>query len=186
MKETAALEEAGYMVVRVTDVLDGLRKLYEAHPDLIIVAREPPTVNNEDPCLTIRQASYLPIIVLGSEEEEVETLELGVDAYVTTPPSLNELVARVRALLRRKLRSYPPADNPKLEIENRPPKDGNGFNNLLSSMSLYIRQHRANLPAKFSAARTWATCWKGSQFHNGSNACKARLCTLEVAVWDTF
>lgn len=154
VKETAALEEAGYSVVRVTDVLDGLKKLYEAYPDLIIVAQESPIVNDEDACLRIRQASYLPIIVLGSEEEEVETLELGVDAYITKPPSLSELVARVHSLLRRKRRDYPPADSSKPYIENRPPNEGNGFNKLFSYMSLYIRQHKANLPTKLSVART--------------------------------
>lgn len=124
------MEEAGYKVVKVADALDGLKKLYEAYPDLIIMARELPMVNGEDPCLRIRQASYLPIIVLGSNEEAAEMLELGADAYMTKPPSLRELVARVRTLLRRKPRSDPPGDTPKLEIENRLPKGGNGSNGL--------------------------------------------------------
>ena len=83
-------------------------------------------VNGEEALLRIRQASYLPIIVLGSEEESVETLELGVDAYMTKPPSLSELVARVRALLRRKLRSNLSAGDPKLGIENHLLKGGVG------------------------------------------------------------
>ena len=124
------MEEAGYKVVRTADALDGLKKLYEAYPDLIIVARELPTVSGEDPCLRIRQASYLPIIVLGNGEEAVEMLELGADAYITKPPSLSELVARVHSLLRRKPRYDPPPDNPKLEIENRLPKGSNGSNGL--------------------------------------------------------
>jgi len=87
-------------------------------------------VNGEDPYLRIRQASYLPIIVLGSQEEAAEMLELGADAYIPKPPSLSELVARVRALLRRKPRYDLPGDNPKPEIENRLPKGGNGLNGL--------------------------------------------------------
>jgi len=87
-------------------------------------------VNGEDPCLRIRQASYLPIIVLGSDEQAAEMLELGADAYMTKPPSLSELVARVRALLRRKPRNDPPRDNLKLEIENTLTKGGNGSNGL--------------------------------------------------------
>jgi len=106
-KATAALEEAGYRADRAVDAQEGLRKLYEVYPDLIIAASELPMVNGEEALLRIRQASYLPIIVLGSEEEAVETLELGVDAYMTKPPSLGELVARVRALLRRKLKRDP-------------------------------------------------------------------------------
>jgi len=108
-KAAVVLEEAGYDVVTATDTIDGLKKVYEVRPDLIIAARELPMVNGEDACLKIRQASYLPILVLGSEEEAVETLELGVDAFLTKPLSTNELVARVRALLRRKMGPHPSA-----------------------------------------------------------------------------
>jgi two-component system KDP operon response regulator KdpE len=66
-------------------------------------------LNGEDACLRIRQACYLPILVLGDEEEAVETLELGVDAYLTKPLSVSELVARVHALLRRRMGPLPPA-----------------------------------------------------------------------------
>jgi len=127
------LEEAGYTVVRTTDALEGLKKLYEAYPDLIIVAKELPMVNGEDPCLRMRQASYLPIIVLGNDEEAAEILELGADAYMTNPPSLRELVARVRALLRRKPRADPPAGNPESEIKNRLDNGGDGSNGLTST-----------------------------------------------------
>ena len=82
------------------------------------MANELSMVNGEDPCLRIRQASYLPIIVLGNQGEAAEMLESGADAFMTKPPSLSELVARVRVLLRRKPRYDPPEDNPKLEIEN--------------------------------------------------------------------
>ena len=108
-KTAVVLEEAGYNVVKATDAIDGLRKVYEVRPDLIIAARELPMVDGEDACLRIRQASYLPILVLGDEEEAVETLELGIDAYLTKPLSTNELVARVHALLRRKMGPHPPA-----------------------------------------------------------------------------
>ena len=130
VKAAVALEEAGFKVTRTADALDGLKKLYEAYPDLIIVARELPMVNGEDPCLRIRQASYLPIIVLGSQEEAAEMLELGADAYMTKPPCLSELVARVRALLRRKPRYDPPGDNPRLESKDGPSEGGNRSNGL--------------------------------------------------------
>ena len=126
----ATLEEAGYTVVRTTDALDGLKKLYEAYPDLIIMDRELPMVNGEDPCLRIRQASYLPMIVLGSNEEAAEMLELGADAYMTRPPRLSELVARVRSLLRRKPRYDPPGDNHALEIKDCLDSGDNGSNGL--------------------------------------------------------
>lgn len=111
VKVATALEEAGYTVVRTSDARDGLKKLYEGCPDLVIVARELPMLDGEDPCLRIRQTSYLPILVLGNNEETTEVLELGADAYMTKPPSLTELVARVRSLLRRKPRHNPRSDN---------------------------------------------------------------------------
>ena len=104
-------------MVRGTNALDGLKKLYETHPDLIIVSRELPLVNGEDPCLRIRQASYLPIIVIGSQEYAAETLEYGADAYMVKPPNTAELVARVDALLRRQRKDDPPGGVPSLALE---------------------------------------------------------------------
>lgn len=130
LKAAGALESAGYEVAIAVDALDGLKKLYETYPDLIIVARELPRVNGEDAYLRIRQASYLPIIVIGNREEAAEMLELGADAYVAKPPVLGELVARVRALLRRKPRQEPPGGNIISPTRNHPPDDGNGSNGL--------------------------------------------------------
>jgi len=113
-----------------TDALDGLKKLYETRPDLIIMTRELPMIGGEDPCLRIRQASYLPMIVLGSEEYAAETLELGADAYMANPPSSTELVARVRALLRRTQGHDPPGGNPRLYRETSLPKKENGLSGL--------------------------------------------------------
>ena len=129
-KVVAALEEAGYRVVMASDVLEGLKKLYERYPDLIVVSRESPIVNEEDPYLQIRQASYMPIIVLGSKEEVAETLELGADAYMTKPPDLDELVARVNSLLRRKQKSNLPGGSPEPEIKNYLNKEGDNSNGL--------------------------------------------------------
>ena len=97
-----ALEGAGYEVIRAQDALEGLRKLYESYPDVIIIDRGLPEIFGEDACIRIRQASYLPIIVLGSYEDAAESLEIGADAFMTKPPSLRELVARVKNLLKRK------------------------------------------------------------------------------------
>jgi len=60
----------------------------------------------------------------------VEILELGADAYMTKPPSLSELVARVHALLRRKPRCHPPGDNPGPDIENHLSDGGNDSDGL--------------------------------------------------------
>ena len=96
------LEEAGYDVVKAADATLGMAMLYESHPDLVVMAGSLPVINGEDACLRIRQASYLPIIVLGGIYDAIEALELGADAYLNEPPGREELVARVHALLRRR------------------------------------------------------------------------------------
>jgi DNA-binding response OmpR family regulator len=101
-KVVKALEERGYTVEATSDVLDGLRKLDEATPDLVIVGKDLATVEGEEVCARVRQVSYLPIIVLGAEDRTVETLQSGADAYMTMPLAVDELVARVRAMLRRR------------------------------------------------------------------------------------
>ena len=115
MQMTSALEAAGYRVEIVTDPAEGLRTFYQANPDLVILAEELPKVDGEDTCLRIRRASYLPIIVIGSKQKAVEALEHGVDAYINRPPDLDELIARVRALLRHKPSSNPQETNSKKE-----------------------------------------------------------------------
>jgi len=109
--EANALEDAGYQVVRETDTLEGLRKMHEVHPDLIVVIGDMPMIRREAHLLLIRQASYIPIIVLGSEENAVEALELGADAYIKRSPNFIELVARVSALLRRRQRYNLPSNS---------------------------------------------------------------------------
>ena len=103
-KVAKALEKAGYTVEAVSHVLDGLRKLDEATPDLVIVGGDLPTVEGAEVCARVRQICYLPIIVLGTEDRTVETLQSGADAYMTMPLAVDELVARVHAMLRRKRR----------------------------------------------------------------------------------
>lgn len=87
-------------------------------------------VNGEGPCLRIRQAAYLPIIVLGGQEEAAEMFEHGADAYMTKPLSLKELVARVGALLRRKPRYGQPGDASGLETGDGRDNEGDDANGL--------------------------------------------------------
>jgi DNA-binding response OmpR family regulator len=64
--------------------------------------RELLPVRRQDPLSRIRQASYVPIIAVGSDQDWSTMLEFGADVYMAKPPSLRELIARVRTLLRRK------------------------------------------------------------------------------------
>lgn len=107
-------------MVTAVGAYDGLRKLMEAYPDLIIMAQELPSVGGDDVCLRIRQASCILMLVLGPASEAIDTLELGADAYMSRPPSDVEMVAKAHSLLRRKQKAYdPPGGNHELEIEGR-------------------------------------------------------------------
>ena len=127
---TAALEGAGYMVTRAAGALEGLDKLYQTYPDVVIMDSELAVVNGEDAYLRIRQASRLPMIIIGSQEEAVELLELGADAFMEKPPNLVELVARVGRLLKRKARLSPKERTMTYTIENDLHSESNGFSTL--------------------------------------------------------
>lgn len=116
-KSVKRLLDAEYKVSLAKDGIDGLRKVSRSHPDLVIVESGMPAVNRADPCSRIRQASYLPIIMVGKEQDAVEMLELGADAYVDWNSEFREIVARVRGLLWRKLKTEcrPP------DFPDRPP-----------------------------------------------------------------
>ena len=98
----AALKEAGYEVATATTPWEGLARLCEVHPDLIIADTDLPMVNGEEALLRMRQASYVLIMALGHRDEAVDMLEFGADSFLTKPPRTWELVARVGSLLRRK------------------------------------------------------------------------------------
>ena len=98
------LEAAGYAVLAADDGISALRIVDESQPDLIILDLGLPGMDGLDVCRELRKKSDLPIIILtarGEESDKLVGLELGADDYITKPFSPKELVARVRALLRR-------------------------------------------------------------------------------------
>jgi two-component system OmpR family response regulator len=99
-----SLEQDGYRVLTSGDGARGLRLAREHRPDLIILDLMLPTMDGLDICRAIRQDSATPILILTAKAEEVDKivgLELGADDYMTKPFSMRELIARVKALLRR-------------------------------------------------------------------------------------
>lgn len=99
-----ALEEYGYHVQSAEDGVDGLRKAHASMPDLIILDILMPKMDGWAVCREIRKFSVVPILMLtalGDEVDRVTGLELGADDYLTKPFSTKELVARIKALLRR-------------------------------------------------------------------------------------
>jgi len=101
----------GYTVGVAPNGMEGLKKIKEVPPDLLILDLMLPEVGGLEVCKTLRgnaSTAAVPILILtakGEESDKVIGLELGADDYVTKPFSPKELVARVKALLRR---SEPP------------------------------------------------------------------------------
>ncbi len=117
----AVLREEGYTVFTASGTAEGMNRLRESRPDLIIMDDGLQAKGDEDAIRQIRQGSYLPILVLGRHHETVEALERGADAFLPRPPSLNELKARVKVLLRRTTLRWTPSlgqdkDNVKVEL----------------------------------------------------------------------
>lgn len=101
---TAYLEREGYWVTGVEDGQVALDEFDKHDFDLVILDLMLPSVSGERVCRTIREVSTVPIIMLtakGEIEDRIIGLELGADDYLVKPFSPRELVARVRALLRR-------------------------------------------------------------------------------------
>jgi DNA-binding response OmpR family regulator len=98
------LVQEGFDVLTAYDGHDALEKAREHSPDLIVLDLMLPYIVGLEVCRRLRRESSVPIIVLtakDSEQDRVLGLELGADDYVTKPFSPRELVARVRAILRR-------------------------------------------------------------------------------------
>ncbi|MGA3125846.1 MAG: response regulator transcription factor [Candidatus Korobacteraceae bacterium] len=94
----------GYMVRTAGDGDEALEVMRQWTPDLVITDLSMPNMGGLELCRRIRSKSAVPIIVLsvrGEEKPKVEALDSGADDYVTKPFNMNELVARVRASLRR-------------------------------------------------------------------------------------
>jgi two-component system KDP operon response regulator KdpE len=99
-----ALRLENYHVLSAPDGPQGLRRMYENHPDLIILDINMPAMDGWTVCQRIREVSNVPIVMMtaqDSPEEVIKGLDLGADDYVTKPFEITVLMARVRATLRR-------------------------------------------------------------------------------------
>ena len=107
----ASLKSQGYHVRVAADGLTGFETFINWHPDLVITDLAMPIVDGLELCRRLRAASQIPIVVLSSNSEEktkVEALDIGADDFVNKPFGMKELLARVRASLRRA--SNPPVN----------------------------------------------------------------------------
>ena len=101
---TLGLGREGFAVTVASDGADALRRFDEIDPDIVLLDVMLPTISGIDVCREIRTKSKVPIIMVSAKGEELDTvvgLEVGADDYVSKPYRLRELVARMRAVLRR-------------------------------------------------------------------------------------
>lgn len=109
------LKREGFLVVVARDGPAALEQFEAVRPDLVLLDVMLPKMSGIDVCREIRSRSSVPIIMVTAKTEEIDTvvgLEVGADDYVTKPYKLRELVARMRAVLRRPPQAEPVRSNP--------------------------------------------------------------------------
>jgi DNA-binding response OmpR family regulator len=100
----ANLVSEGYQVVKATNGQEAVDAVDRHHPDLVLLDVMMPILSGFDACRRIREFSNVPIIMVtakGDEQDRVTGLDVGADDYIIKPYSATELLARVRAVLRR-------------------------------------------------------------------------------------
>lgn len=99
------LEQAGYSVITALDGEEGLQAAVELSPDLVVLDLMLPKLDGLEVCKQLRQQKLnIPILMLTAKDDEFDKvlgLELGADDYLTKPFSPREVVARIKAILRR-------------------------------------------------------------------------------------
>ena len=98
------LERKGYEVIKAYRAEDGLRLAYRTHPDLVLLDIMMPNMDGWEVCRRLRELSDVPIIfltALNESREVVKGLDMGADDYIVKPCDNDELLARIRAHLRR-------------------------------------------------------------------------------------
>ena len=106
---TIGLTREGFRVVSVGDGFEAVQLFDEVQPDIVLLDVMLPRLSGIDVCRQLRKRSHVPIIMVTAKGAEIDTvvgLEVGADDYITKPYRMREVVARMRAVLRRS-----PGDN---------------------------------------------------------------------------
>lgn len=101
-----SLEKNDYKVIEARNGIEGISIFMTENPDLILLDLGLPDIDGSEVLTQIRSQSDVPILIVsarGQEKEKVEALDLGADDYITKPFHINELLARVRVALRKKM-----------------------------------------------------------------------------------
>ena len=118
---TYNLQKEGYTTLEANDGEEAIRIATEKRPDLILLDIMLPKIDGLTVCKKLRHTLNVPILILSAKDEEIDKilgLELGADDYITKPFSVRELMARVKANLRKaeaKVQSAESSDEPKKE-----------------------------------------------------------------------
>jgi two-component system KDP operon response regulator KdpE len=138
------LKSRGYDVRVAADGLAGFETFNDWHPDLVITDLAMPIMDGLELCRRLRAISQVPIIILSAKGEEkikVEALDIGADDFVTKPFGIDELLARVRASLRR-ANSQPTDETPPTILES------GDFHVDLESRNVTVRGREVRLTPK--------------------------------------
>ena len=98
------LGQEGYVIETAQDGAEGLRAFKRCHPDLVLLDLMMPVMDGSQMLRELRAFSKTPVIILTAKGEvfdKVTLLEMGADDYITKPFEMREVIARVRAVLRR-------------------------------------------------------------------------------------
>jgi two-component system, OmpR family, response regulator RegX3 len=117
---TIGLRREGFLVVVARDGIEAITQFDRYKPDVVLLDVMLPKVSGIDVCRQIRAKSRVPVIMVSAKTSEIDTvvaLEVGADDYITKPYRLRELVARIRAVLRRSPVVVEAVDDPDEQLE---------------------------------------------------------------------
>lgn len=143
---TIGLKREGFEIEIATDGAEALSRFDEVEPDLVLLDVMLPKVSGIDVCRELRKKTNIPIIMVTAKASEIDTvvgLEVGADDYVTKPYRLRELIARMRAVLRRHANN---ADGEAEEFQDVLELDGIRLNS--DSHEVHVNGELVNLPLK--------------------------------------
>ena len=136
------LERRGFEIIKAYRAEEGLRKAYRYQPDLVLLDIMMPDMSGWEVCKRLREMSDVPVIFLtarGEIRDVVRGLEMGADDYVVKPYDTDELVARVKAHLRR---------SPRPNISDELVFDGGDFRVNFMNREVYIHNEPKHLTPK--------------------------------------
>lgn len=108
------LSGQGFKVLQASNGLEAVQKIKQAPPDLVLLDMLMPLMNGRDCLQLIRSMGDLPVIIISAKQQEediIDGFELGADDYITKPFRVSELLARIKAVLKRTNTPYPSMPN---------------------------------------------------------------------------